>query len=88
MLGYPCFIPKNRGFAPKLISKLLLQNFVSSKKPDISEKFTNFGNQTIPKLVKTKSSENSIFGRALRQFQPFQEKNHFLAVLPPLLIMF
>jgi len=33
------------------------------KRPDISEKFPNFENPTIPKLAKTKSSENSVFRR-------------------------
>jgi len=32
---------------------------------DISKKFPNFDNQTIPKLAKTKSSENSFSCRAL-----------------------
>ncbi len=35
------------------------------KRPDISEKFLNFENWTIPKLAITKSAENSVFRRAL-----------------------
>jgi hypothetical protein len=34
--------------------------FASLKRPDISKKLPNFENQLIPKLAKTKSSENSI----------------------------
>jgi len=55
------FCLKNSGLWPKLKSKL----FLRVKKTDISEKFLNFDNQTIPKLAKTKSLENSVFRIAL-----------------------
>jgi len=45
------------------------------KKPDISKKFPNFGNRTIPKLAKAKSSENSFFCRALKIDHP---TTHFI----------
>jgi len=72
MFGNPCFWPQNPCFCLK-IRKLFLnlfpsyfrKIFASSKRPDISKKFPTFDNRTIPKLAKTKSSENSVFCRAL-----------------------
>ncbi len=63
-----CFCLKNRIFwlkNRKLFPNYFRKNFASSKSPDISKKFPNFDNRTIPKLTKTKSSENSVFRRAL-----------------------
>jgi len=65
MVGNTCFCLKNRKLFPNLFANYFRKIFVSSKRPDISKKFPNFDNRTIPKLAKTKSSENSVFGRAL-----------------------
>jgi len=69
MFGNPCFClknrvfwPKNRNLFPNLFPNYFCKIFASSKRPDISEKFPNFGNRTI---LKTKSLENSVFCRAL-----------------------
>jgi len=59
------FDPKTGGFDPNLFPNYFCKIFASSKNPDISKKFPNFHNRTIPKLAKTKSSENSVFSRAL-----------------------
>jgi len=37
-----------------------MEIFTSSKNPDISKKFLNFENRTIPKLAEMKSSEISV----------------------------
>jgi hypothetical protein len=50
------FDPKNR----KLLLNYFCEIFASSKRQDISEKFPNFKKRTIPKLAKTKISENSV----------------------------
>ncbi len=55
-----------RTLISELFSELFRKIFASSKKPDISEKFPNFENRTIPKLAKTKSSEIFVFRRALK----------------------
>jgi len=54
------FWPKNRKLFPNLFLNYFRKIFASLKRPDISEKFPIFKNWTIPKLVKTKSSEISI----------------------------
>jgi len=48
-------------FDPKFFHKI----FPNSEKTGFSEKFPNFGNQTIPKLAKMKNSEISVFRRSL-----------------------
>jgi len=79
MFGNPCFWPqnpcfhlknrvfwpKNRKLFPNLFPNYFRKIFVNSKRPDISKKFPNFDNQTIPKLAKTKSLENYNFRWAL-----------------------
>jgi hypothetical protein len=69
--GFPSFFqtfrPQNRCFDSKTgnyFQTIFCKIFASLKRPDISEKIQNFGNRTIPKLAKTKSSENSVFCRA------------------------
>ncbi len=52
-------------FDPELFPNYFCKMFTSSIKPDISKKFQNFCNWTIPKLTITKYSENSVFCRAL-----------------------
>jgi len=66
-LETPVFDPKTPVFDPNLFPNYFCKIFASSKKLDISEKFPNFDNQTIPKLTKTKSSENSVVRRALME---------------------
>jgi hypothetical protein len=56
---------KNRKLFPNLFPSYFHKIFASLKKPDISEKFPNFENRTIPNFAKMKSSENSVFRRAL-----------------------
>jgi hypothetical protein len=59
-------LPQKQGFLTQnYFQTIFAKIFASSKNPDISKKFPNFDNRTIPKLVKTKSSENSVFRRAL-----------------------
>ncbi len=81
IFGNSCFYPKTgvyklltqkQGFLLK--NRKLFLNFFQTffakflrvqKKSVISKKFLNFKKQTFPKLAKTKSSENSVFRRAL-----------------------
>jgi len=58
-------------FDPNLLPNYFCKIFASLKKLDISKKFPNFDNRTIPKLAKTKSLENSVFQRALISLTSF-----------------
>jgi len=64
----PVFDPKTHVFDPNLFLNFSPKIFTNSEKPGISEKFPNFGNQTIPKLGKMKNAEISVFCRALSSF--------------------
>jgi len=60
----PVFASKT-GFLEPITGNYFRTIFASLKRPDISKKFPNFDNRTVPKLTKTKSLENSVFRRAL-----------------------
>jgi len=63
-LETPGFASKTRFIDPKTGTyfQTIFAKFLRVQKDRI---FPNFSNQTIPKLAKTKSSENSVFCRAL-----------------------
>jgi len=65
----PLFLPQKQGLLnPKtgVFDLNLFPNYFREfEKTEISKKFPNFDYRTIPKLTKTKSSENSVFHKAL-----------------------
>jgi len=74
-LETPVFDPKTTVFDLNLFPNYFRKIFVSLKKTDISKKFPNFDTRTTPKLAKKKSSENSVFRRALLAVGKIKHEN-------------